>query len=199
LPSRVDANAIEHLKRYHFDRMTAQRRVVCSWATALPTLVPWDKKYWEVVTKNGLPEKYPGTIKGIQWCGIYATWVWRKSGIDNVVFERSKGIQFAGSVNFLQSNDLSYLAPGDIIVDGTPPPPPPPGKDPKLPPYHHMLVLNTNTSNPVTAMYVHQGNSVRGPETESEVSNADVPSMKGKTYLYYSLDTAEDHGKKHWR
>ena len=185
--ARAGAMAIDH-----FDPMIAQRALVCGLGTTLPTGGKWDEKYWEVVTVNGKQKKYPGSIKGIQWCGIYATWVWRQSGIDNVVFEIGKGVRFVGSAGILQSNDLSYLAPGDIIVDCTPPPPPPPPAPPKPPVYHHMLVLNTNVSNPVTAMYVHQGNSVRGPETESEVSNAEVSSLKGKIYLYYSLDTIQD-------
>jgi hypothetical protein len=185
--SRAGAKAVDH-----FDPMIGQRVSVCDLGTTLPTGGKWDEKYWEVVTVKGKPTKYPGSIKGIQWCGIYATWVWRQSGIDNVVFEIGKGVRFDGSAGILQSNDLSYLAPGDLIVDCTPPPPPPPPAPPKPPVYHHMLVLNTNVSNPVTAMYVHQGNSVRGPETASEVSNAEVSSLKGKTYLYYSLDTIQD-------
>jgi hypothetical protein len=191
--SRAGVMAVDH-----FDPTIAQRAKVCGLGTTLPTGIKWDEKFWSVVTENGKPKKYPGTIKGIQWCGIYATWVWQQSGVDDVVFEIGKGVRFTGSKNITQSNDLNYLAPGDIIVDCTAPPPPPPPAPPqpqKQPVYHHMLVLNTNATNPVRAMFVHQGNSVRGPETESEVSNGDVASMIGKTYLFYSLDTIQDSAK----
>jgi hypothetical protein len=159
------------------------RKAVCDAATQLAVGQKFEERFWSITTKNKAHTKFPGSIKGLQWCGIYAVWVWNQALIDmdwelNTPQGNSNGPYKPGAGTRIKtSTDLTHLAPGDILV--------------KIKPYlHHMIVISTSLEDAPLKLEVLQGNSGTGDETQTIVSRAAVDRSGGE-YYFYSLDSVD--------
>lgn len=173
-----DAEIVEHPDG------KGQRLKTCTYSKSTDVGHTWDKKYWSVVRKRGSPPPCPETIKGIQWCGIYATWAWNQTGVD-VEWEMFAGEKGEGNGPYLRgsndrvmtSTDLRFIAPGDILVH-------------TKPHNHHMLVLMTNWKVSPTECFVLQGTSGNfDSETKTIVSRAQHLMKEKDEYFFYSMDS----------
>jgi hypothetical protein len=130
------------------------------------------------------------------WCGMYATWVWRQANA-LVYFKRGDKTppgQFGGvwresPDQFLGgSGHLTFLAPGDIIVFQ---PNPPPGQDHGR--NHHAVVTAVSADlgpGPPNFIDLVEGNAGSDPPTAPVKKTVGLNLSKNKEdKQYYSVDT----------
>ncbi len=138
----------------------------------------------EATGKSGQPT--PASITPLNWCGIFATYVWHEATGTDVVFRRTLGISRTASLGGRIAKD--YIAPGDILVeewehrstDGT-----------TTNPHHHVLIMEIFPRNG-TAM-VLEGNAGNGRNQDETIvqirNNYPLYEAIDKKVNFYSVDT----------
>jgi hypothetical protein len=176
------------------------RRAVCAKAKELFPEDPspdspksygkFDPAYWAVTTVKSKHTAFAPPI-GVDWCGIFASWIWKETGIEvewelqgidpivdgKRILGASTGPYMKGAASRIATSSVfSSIAPGDILVR-------------RADPFHHMLVICTSWEDSPGTFCVLQGNSVTSPKTQSLVSRAIVRGVSHSQYFYYSLDS----------
>jgi hypothetical protein len=157
----------------------------------LPTPIPWsethkapfkmNEKTYDVTPLEGLkrahmrvpqsPDKKDGL--GIQWCGIFAAWVWQKATGLDVKWRMGDGPRVGGR-KVGESTKAEALAPGDIAILKE--------KDAKIknPLVHHFLIHSMTADG-------QQINAVNGNSNDQRIL-VKTFSLKDIRY-FYSVDT----------
>jgi hypothetical protein len=158
---------------------------------ALPTRIPWNEthkapfkmhdKTYDLTPLEGLkrahmrvpqsPDKKDGL--GIQWCGIFAAWIWQKATGLDVKWRMGEGPRVGGR-KVENSTKPEALAPGDIAVLKE--------KDPNNPnPLVHHFLIHSMTADG------QQINAVNGNSNDQRIL-VKTFSIKDIRY-FYSVDT----------
>lgn len=173
-------------------RPGGQRERICNHATARtqdegkPLDSDQVRGCWDVVEPK-TPMKRPVEV---QWCGIYASYLWRESGLSDIrwLWVRPWGVH-KGNTKLGPSNNLLMLAPGDILINNT---------DPN----HHILILKIAPDRQFADIL--QGNSGNFSQDKSVVTRDRkhrLPALtrtgRSATHTFVSVDTALNPGLRY--
>lgn len=134
---------------------------------------------WDVVEPK-TPMKRPVEV---QWCGIYASYLWRESGLKDIRWNWLEpwGVH-KGKAKLGLSNNMHMLAPGDILINNRYP-------------NHHILILKIHCNR--KSADILQGNSGNYSVDKSRVTRdqnhalpALTPTGRSTTHTFVSVDTA---------
>ncbi|WP_088278928.1 hypothetical protein [Ideonella sp. A 288] len=179
-------------------RPGGQRERICNYALGRRQDVgqPFDSNEvrgcWDVVEPKPEPPKLsvPPKPMDIQWCGIYASYLWRESGLSDIrwIWKSPWGIH-KGKAKLGLSNNMYMLAPGDILINN---------QDPN----HHILILKIARDRKTADIL--QGNSGNYSVAKSLVTrdqNHALPALtrtgRSGTHTFVSVDTALNPGLRY--
>lgn len=168
-----------------------RRHAICEIAKGVPEKGRFQPIYWDVVVGSfrTVAPTADQLQSGEQWCGIYATWIWRQAAL-LVNWRMGAGIFPEGKSNRVPtSTDKTMIAPGDIIVDGTKTQiKKADGTIGYMQALHHMLVLEVSLDH--TRATVLEGNYGTGlqNQTQTVVNRGRIVNLAPISF-FYSVDS----------